>query len=104
MMYGKKVEIQTLYSYSAAEFTFFHANSLELTKFHTFSRNIFFYRHGRQTTLKIASNGLLNKKTFIFPIRGGNMDCFEYERVFVKKPMGGYFERCLPSIPVKKKI
>jgi hypothetical protein len=30
------------------------------------------------------------------------MDCFGFERFFVKKPMRGYFKRCLPSIPVKK--
>jgi hypothetical protein len=43
---------------------------------------------------------LFRKKSFIFPIKEGKMDC----KIFVKKPMGGYFERCLPSIPVKKKI
>jgi hypothetical protein len=32
------------------------------------------------------------------------MDCFEYERFFVKKPMRGFFERCKPSIPVKKRF
>jgi hypothetical protein len=32
------------------------------------------------------------------------MDCFEYERFFVKKSIRGYFERCLPSIQVKKKF
>jgi hypothetical protein len=29
------------------------------------------------------------------------MGSFDYERFFVKKPMRGYFESCLPSIPVK---
>jgi hypothetical protein len=55
-----------------------------------------------QKKLKIASHGLFHKKSFIFAIRGGNMDCFEYERFFVKTPMRGYFLLCLPSIPVKK--
>jgi hypothetical protein len=32
------------------------------------------------------------------------MDCFEYERFFVKMSIRGYFERCLPFIPLKKKI
>jgi hypothetical protein len=41
--------------------------------------------------LKIASYGLFHKKSFIFPIRGGNMDCFEYERFFVKKPIRALF-------------
>jgi hypothetical protein len=47
--------------------------------------------------------GFFTEKSFIFPIRGGHVDCYEYERFFVKKPMRGYFELCLPSIPVKKK-
>jgi hypothetical protein len=29
-------------TYSAAKFTIFHVNSREFTKFHTFSRNLFF--------------------------------------------------------------
>jgi hypothetical protein len=57
---------------------------------HFFAKS-FFYRYGRQTKLKIASHGLFHKKSFIFPIRGDNMDCFEYERFFVKKPIRGYF-------------
>jgi hypothetical protein len=36
----------------------------EFTNFHTFSRNLFFRRYKRQTTLKIASNGLFHKKSF----------------------------------------
>jgi hypothetical protein len=42
---------------------------------------------------KKAKNSLswaFSQKYFIFPIRGGTMDCFEYERFFVKKLMGGY--------------
>jgi hypothetical protein len=97
--------------YSTAKFTIFYVNSREFTNFHTFSRNLFFtghhhhqsaansmqsaansfYRYGQQTKLNIASHGLFHKNSFIFPIRGGNMDCFEYERFFVKKPMRGYF-------------
>jgi hypothetical protein len=53
---------------------------------------------------KIASHGIFHKKSYIFPLRGGKMDCLEYERFFVKKPMRGYFSRCLAFIPVKKKI
>jgi hypothetical protein len=48
-----------------------HTFSREFTNFHTFSRNLFYYRFGRQTKLKIASHGLFHKKSFIFPIRGG---------------------------------
>jgi hypothetical protein len=70
---------------NSREFTWIHVNSREFTNFHTFSRNLFFYRYGRQTKLNIASHELFHKKSFIFPIRGGNMDCFEYERFFVKK-------------------
>jgi hypothetical protein len=73
--------------YSATKFTLFHVNSQMFTLFH----GLLFFRYGRQTKLKIASHGLFHKKSFIFPIRGGNMDCFEYERFFVKKPMRGYF-------------
>jgi hypothetical protein len=68
---------------NSRDFTKFHTFSRDMTsrKFttniHTFSRNLFFYRYGRQTTLKIASRGLFHKKSFIFPIRGCNMDCFE---------------------------
>jgi hypothetical protein len=60
-------------------------------KSYSYSYSSFFYRYGRQTKLKIASYGLFHKKSFIFPIRRGNMDCFEYENIFVKKPMRGYF-------------
>jgi hypothetical protein len=113
---------------SAAEFTVFHVNSREFTKkshffalihansreftnfiernsqIFTLNHEIFFHQYGRQITLKIASHGLFHKKSFIFPIREGNMDCFEYERFFVKKPMRGYFEHCLPKIQVKKRF
>jgi hypothetical protein len=94
------IEYFILIKYSAAKFTLFHVNShffilfhvisREFTNFHTFSRNLFFYPYGRQTKLNIAPHELFNKKSFIFPIRGGNMDCFEYERFFVKKLMRGY--------------
>jgi hypothetical protein len=77
--------------YSAAKFTIFHVNSREFTNFHTFHEIFFLPVYGRQTRLKIVSHGLFHKKSFMFSIRGGNMDCFEYERFFVKKPMRGYF-------------
>jgi hypothetical protein len=32
------------------------------------------------------------------------MDCFKYERFLKKKPMRGYFNRCLPFIAGKKII
>jgi hypothetical protein len=43
---NKPFEQKSVEIYSAAKFTN-----------HTFSRNIFFYRYGRQTKLKIASHG-----------------------------------------------
>jgi hypothetical protein len=30
--------------------------------------------------------GFFTKKSFMFPIRRGNMDCFKYESFFVKNP------------------
>jgi hypothetical protein len=48
--------------------------------------------------------GFFTKNLFIFPIRGGQMDCFECERFVGKKPIRGYFERCVSSIPVKKRF
>jgi hypothetical protein len=70
---------------------FFHANSRELTKFHTFSReftnfhtfsrNLFFLplwtANNAQNSLSWAFS---HKKSFIFPIKEGNMDCFEQWR------------------------
>jgi hypothetical protein len=41
----------------------------------------------RQKTLKIAYYGLFHKKSFMFPLRGDNMDCFKNKRLFVRKPM-----------------
>jgi hypothetical protein len=32
------------------------------------------------------------------------MDCFDYERFVVKKPVRSYLKLCLPSIPVKKRL
>jgi hypothetical protein len=51
----------------------------------------FFLQVWTANNAKIASHGLFTKKYFIFPIRGGSMDCFENERFVVKKPMIGYF-------------
>jgi hypothetical protein len=90
------------FKYSAAKFTFFHANSREFTKFHTFSRNLFFYWYWQQTTLKIAFHGLFHKKSFVLkkihvtlpPLKGKIKD-------FLWR---SYFERCLPSTPVKKRF
>jgi hypothetical protein len=59
----KKKNQRKLLKYSAVKFTIsVHVNSSEFTKFHTFSRNLFF---GRQTKLKIASHGLFHKKSFV---------------------------------------
>jgi hypothetical protein len=87
-LYRRKFD-RKLELYSAV--TFFHSNSREFTKFHTFSQNLFFLLVCKANNAKIASNWLFHKKSFIFPIRESNVDCFEYERFFVKKPMRGYF-------------
>jgi hypothetical protein len=70
-------------AYSAAKFTI-HVNSRKnsnffawIHKFSHFFTKSFFYRYGRQTKPKIASHGLFHKKSFTFPIRGGNMDFFD---------------------------
>jgi hypothetical protein len=75
----------------AAKFTIFlRVNSRK--KFTLFRvHSIFFLPVWTANKAKIASHGLFHKKSFVFPIRGGNMDCFEYERFFVKKSMRGYF-------------
>jgi hypothetical protein len=75
----------------SGEFTIFHTFSREFTNFHTFTRNLFFCRYGRQPKLKKPLMGFFTKKSFIFPIRGGNMYCFEYERFFVIKFRGAIF-------------
>jgi hypothetical protein len=49
---------QFLRFFNAVYFVFFHANSRE--------KITFFYRYGRQTSLKIASHGLVHNKSFVF--------------------------------------
>jgi hypothetical protein len=87
----KNTEAQTknllIESFSAAKFTFFHANSRKFTNFH----QIFFLPVWTANNAKIVSHGLFHKKSFMFPKRGGNMVCFKYRRFFVKRPMRGYF-------------
>jgi hypothetical protein len=71
-------------------FTWIRVNSQIFTPF---SRNIFFYRYGRQTKLKIASHGLFQKKSFVLKTIHVNSSYRKNKRLFVKKPMRGYFCR-----------
>jgi hypothetical protein len=92
--------------YSDAKFGFFHANLRNFTRFCVNSQkkitiflkftrksvNLQFFTHFHKIfflpvwttkTLKLASHGLFHKKSFMFPMRGGYMDCFRFERFFV---------------------
>jgi hypothetical protein len=65
---------------------------VNLQKKFTLFHEIFFLPvwTANKAKIKIASDRLFYKESFIFPIRGGNMDCFKYERFFVKKLMRGF--------------
>jgi hypothetical protein len=59
--------------------------SREFTNFHTFLRNLFFYRYGRKTKLKIASHGLFHKKSFVLKTIHFTSSYRKNKRIFVKK-------------------
>jgi hypothetical protein len=68
------------------EFTWIHKFS------HFFTKSFFLpVKTANKAKLNIASHELFHKKSVILPVRDmDNMDCFEYERFFVKKLMRGY--------------
>jgi hypothetical protein len=80
---------------------FFISNSREftLTKFHTFSREFTNFH----TYHEIYFMDFL-KKSFVLKTIHVTSSYRKNKRFVVKNPARGYFERCLPSIPVKKKI
>jgi hypothetical protein len=80
--------------YSAAKFTFCNANSRKFTKFHNISREF----------TKSFFLPVFHKKSFVLKTIHVTPSYRKNKRFFVKKPIRGYFERCLPSIPVEKKI
>jgi hypothetical protein len=65
--------------------TFSHESREFGTNFHTFSRNLFFYRYGRQTKLKKASHGLFHKKSYVLKTIHVTSSYRKIKRFFVIK-------------------